>query len=143
MKRTSGPAPRPGPTPAKRSPEPERRPPGRGYQREDGNWPDLPDRQRNRLDEGRGRGGRPPPPATVTSSMVRRSEDPRVRSLLIGDGRNLGKSRQRKWQRALLQLKVIKEIPGTNPQLYEAGSAIGRAAELTPYRGDFADSLAE
>ena len=62
-----------------------------------------------------------------------------MRALLIGDGRNLGKSRQRKWQRALLQLKVIKEIPGTNPQLYEAGSAIGRSAELTPYRGDFAD----
>ena len=58
---------------------------------------------------------------------------------MAGDGRNLGKSRQRKWQRVLLHLRVIKEIPGTNPQLYEAGAAIQAANKYIPYRKELAD----
>ena len=71
--------------------------------------------------------------------MIARSEDVRVRRALAGDGRNLGKSRQRKWQRTLLHLRVIKEIPGTNPQLYEAGEAIGDAEKYIPHRKELAD----
>ena len=56
--------------------------------------------------------------------MLRRSEDARVQRALAGDGRNLGKSRQRKWQRILVQLRIIKEIPNTNPQLFEAKVSI-------------------
>ena len=58
---------------------------------------------------------------------------------LAGDGRNLGKSRQRKWQRILVQLRIIKEIPNTNPQLFEAGASIRELETYLPFRKELAD----
>ena len=71
--------------------------------------------------------------------MLKRSEDARVQRALAGDGRNLGKSRQRKWQRILLHLNIIKEIPATNPQLYEAGVNIRALETYLPFRKELSD----
>ena len=71
--------------------------------------------------------------------MLHRSNDTRVQRALAGDGRNLGKSRQRKWQRILLQLRIIQEIPHTNPQLYEAGPSILNMDSYIPFRKELSD----
>ena len=71
--------------------------------------------------------------------MIKRSEDARVQRALAGDGRNLGKSRQRKWQRILMQLRIIREIPHTNPQLFEAGPAIRELESYLPFRKELSD----